>query len=122
MSRPLLPAAPPLAVPTMTNPLDVAVPSPVLKLMIPPVRIVLRPDAAKTPAPAPDVPLPAVTLIAPPLPSLDAPVPKARKPLFPFRDEPELNVKHPLEPPTPEFMLRTRTAPLLDAVPSPLAI
>lgn len=41
-------------------------------------------------------------------------------PLFPAIEDPELNERHPLVPLVPEFEVERHTAPLLDAVPSPV--
>ena len=70
-------------------------------------------------APAPLVPLPAITDKTPPRPPVVARDPTDKQPLLPDFDEPELKVRSPLEPAIPELILRTTRLPLLLAVPSP---
>jgi len=66
------------------------------------------------------VPLPTVTEIDPPRPAVAAPVPSQICPELPLLDEPELKIKTPETPFTPEFAVRKVIAPLVVAVPSPV--
>ncbi len=75
-SAPLDPAAPALADRMNTGPLEVAVPSPLVKARDPPVWTVLRPATTVAIPPAPLVPLPTLTTTAPPRPTVAAPEPR----------------------------------------------
>jgi hypothetical protein len=119
-SLPLPPAVPALADLIVMAPLDVAVPSPELKLTAPPVCTVLRPEYTCTEPPAPLVPLPTDTETRPPRPAVAAAVPSISAPLLPVLELPELNTSAPLAPVVPEFALRIVTTPLDVDVPSPL--
>ena len=112
-SRPLVPAPPPFADATLTDPLLVCVPSPLPTTTAPPLAAVVAPPCTSTIPPDPLVPLPALTTTAPPRPPVAAPEPIKMDPLFPAFAVPELNASSPLEPDAPPFALPTRTAPLL---------
>jgi hypothetical protein len=58
----------------------------------------------------------------PPRPDVEAPDPNINDPLFPLLAEPLLKISNPEMPLAPAFRDRIDTAPLLDPVPSPLAI
>mmetsp|Transcript_5529 Transcript_5529/g.7093 ORF Transcript_5529/g.7093 Transcript_5529/m.7093 type:complete len:143 (+) Transcript_5529:918-1346(+) len=118
-SRPLGPAVPPFAVLIDTIPLDVAVPSPVMYVIAPPVIPTLRPAETKMQELAPDVPLPLVMQTAPPRPPVAIPDPTDIPPLLPEHVEPELNTSNPLPPEVPLLLVNRLILPLLVAVPSP---
>jgi hypothetical protein len=71
--------------------------------------------------PAPELPEPTETVIAPPRPTVEMPDPME---IVPESDEevvPEENVSRPEAPPAPAFEVRTRIEPDVEAVPSPLS-
>jgi hypothetical protein len=74
-NRPLTPDVPAFAVRIVTDPLLVAVPAPVSRLIAPPVCTVLEPDSTPNRPPDPLFPLPTVSKIEPPRPVVAAPVP-----------------------------------------------
>jgi hypothetical protein len=80
----------------------------------------LRPEINLIFPPEPLVPLPTENRSIPPRPPDAAPDPSCTTPEFPPLDDPELNIKAPLTPDCPAFVLRIIMEPLLVAVPSPL--
>jgi hypothetical protein len=116
---PETPASPAFVLRIVTAPLVDSVPSPLLKLNVPPVCTVLRPENTCMPPPAPLVPLPTDKSTVPPRPTVAAPDPKRIEPLLPLLELPDENTRDPLAPTSPAFALRIITMPLLEAVPSP---
>jgi hypothetical protein len=119
-SAPLTPVVPLFALRIVTTPLDVDVPSPLLRLTAPPVCTVLRPAEACTDPPTPLVPLPTVISTMPARPSVDTPVPISIEPELPPLAVPVLKISMPLTPVVPELMDRIVMVPLDVDVPSPL--
>ena len=120
-SRPLVPTPPAFAVRTVIEPLLVAGPSPLRKLIYPPVWTVLKPASTARPPPEPQVPPPTVISSEPPRPEVAAPLPMYKAPLLALIDVPELKTSRPLTPVLPEFAVRIVILPLLLAVPSPVS-
>jgi hypothetical protein len=120
-NNPLAPSLPAFKLLIEIRPLLDAVPSPLVKDKEPPVLTTLRPPVTIIAPPAPLVPEPTESSIIPPPPAVAAPVPILSAPLFPLLALPELNTNSPLDPRMPAFILEITTAPLLDAVPSPVA-
>jgi hypothetical protein len=116
-STPLTPVSPALADATVIAPLDVAIPSPLVTPMEPPVWTVLCPEVTVTIPPDPLIPLPTVMLMAPPLPPVASPDPIETEPVVPELDEPELKTSTPLTPVSPAFAERMVIAPDDDAMP-----
>ncbi len=75
-STPLDPAAPAFADRMNTDPLEEAVPSPLVNVSDPPVWTVLRPAINDAELPMPLVPLPTLTTTAPLRPTVAAPEPR----------------------------------------------
>ena len=67
------------------------------------------------------MPVPTVTKMEPPRPPVVAPDPTYRAPLLP-PGVPELKTRRPLTPAVPALAVRIVNEPLLEAVPSPVAI
>ena len=84
ISMPLTPLVPELMDRIVMAPLDVDVPSPLLRLTAPPVCTVLRPAYACRDPPTPLVPLPADKEIRPARPVVAAPEPRISAPLLPL--------------------------------------
>jgi hypothetical protein len=120
-SMPLTPNDPAFRLRMATNPLVVAVPSPLATDTAPPVFTVLRPALTWTDPPAPLVPLPTESMIWPARPEVAAPDPRTKAPLLPLLELPLENIRKPLVPAVPAFMLRSMMVPLDVAAPSPLA-
>ena len=117
-SLPVTPLVPPLAANTHTEPLLLAVPSPLNACTVPPEVDALRPAAAPRITLMPLVPLPAAIRIDPPLPWVAIPVLNATRPLFPLDAVPLLNSSRPPEP-SPLSMPNMQTEPLLNKAPPP---
>ncbi|MEM6602369.1 MAG: hypothetical protein AAF649_13400, partial [Verrucomicrobiota bacterium] len=115
-----VPVVPAFVLDMYSEPLEVAVPSPLTSVADPPVAVTLLPLANDMNAPVPDVPLPAVTSIVPPRPAVVGPEPTAMAPLFPELEDPVLKIRQPLVPVEPAFALVTRMFPELVDVPSPV--
>ena len=96
-------------------------PCPLTTPTAPPVSTVLWPDATVIKPPAPLLPLPTVMLMAPPLPLVDAPEPIEMAPDEPELAVPELNESNPLTPLSPALAETMVIAPLVLAMPCPLA-
>jgi hypothetical protein len=118
---PLTPLVPAFAVAIVMAPLVLAMPWPLVTPIAPPVRTVLSPAATVIKPPVPLKPVPTVMLTAPALPSVAAPVPRKMAPEEPEFDVPELNESRPLTPLSPAFEVRIVIAPLVLAIPWPLA-
>ena len=104
--------------PTHTAPLLDPCPEPPCKTKAPPDTILL-PDLKLVGLLLPLVPLPEPSTNPPARPPDAAPDASITAPLFPSLADPELNTRCPLDPPAPEFPVRTIRLPLLVADPSP---
>ena len=116
---PLTPLMPALGVQSTASPLDVAVPWPVRTATWPPleapagaVAAVASPANTMTSPPSLVFPEPTVTRMDPALPLVECPVPTEMLPLLPTLAVPELKLKRPDTPLSPEFIVRTVTEPL----------
>ena len=116
-SIPEIPRTPASTVRTITDPLDVVVPEPVLRLIEPPVTGVLVPADEIILPPAVVLPVPIERIMSPALPPSALPVE-----IFVIPDAPELvvpveNTSPPLIPRSPASYVLTTTPPLDLVVP-----
>ena len=84
VSEPDTPFVPPAADAIVTEPLDVAEPTPLVSERAPPAFTVLLPADSVISPPAPLVPLPTLIVTAPPVPPVAAPEPISSLPLLPL--------------------------------------
>jgi|TARA_B110000908_G_scaffold122264_1_gene143372 hypothetical protein len=74
LTAPLTPEVPAFADEIVSTPLEVALPSPVVMAIVPPVTSLLEPELSVRLPPIPESPLPTAIEIAPPVPVTAAPV------------------------------------------------
>jgi hypothetical protein len=119
---PLMPADPALNVCTTTLPLDFVDPSPVVRLIEPPVSSSSCPALTRTWPPVEAVPAPTESRMSPPFPAVAAPVEIITEPDDPLLVVPDANRMMPLAPAAPALLVRIITPPLDFVVPSPEVI
>ena len=112
LKRPDTAPSPALKVRNVILPLDCVDPYPDHSVMAPPERAVDSPANIVTLPPVDVVPGPTDTRILPLLPFVECPVPIEMLPLLPTLAVPELKLKRPDTPLSPEFIVRTVTEPL----------
>ena len=114
--------SPAFAVRTLTSPLLVPNPIPLVTDTRPPLWPDDPPADITISPPLPLSPEPTVMYTLPPFPLEAVPVPTYKPPLSPPDAAPVLSTAHPLDPDVPESAVRISKAPLVLAKPGPVVI